>query len=68
MESEEFKRLQKKALEQLKTGQSLTGKDGVFAPLSNNLLKALWKLKCKVIWMTWNAKPVTSETARNQKP
>ena len=33
MESEGFKQLQKKALEQLKTGQSLTSKDGVFAPL-----------------------------------
>ena len=32
MESEYFKRLQNIALEQLKTGQSLTGKDGVFAP------------------------------------
>ena len=33
MESEEFKAMQAKALEQLRTGQSLTGKDGAFAPL-----------------------------------
>lgn len=40
MESEEFKRLQKKALEQLKTGQSLTGKDGVFAPLLKQFIES----------------------------
>ena len=37
MESEEFKLMRDKALEQLRTGQSLTGKDGVFAPLLKEL-------------------------------
>ncbi len=32
MESEEFKLMSDKALQQLMSGQSLTGKDGVFAP------------------------------------
>jgi len=40
MESEEFKQLQKKALEQLQTGQSLTGKDGVFAPLLKQFIES----------------------------
>ena len=31
MESKEFKEMQAKSLEQLRNGQSLTGKDGVFA-------------------------------------
>jgi len=30
---EEYKDMQAKALQQLRSGQSLTGKDGVFAPL-----------------------------------
>ena len=34
MKTEEFASMQKLALEQLKAGKSLTGKDGVFAPLS----------------------------------
>lgn len=40
MTSEEFKAMQAKALEQLKTGQSLTGKDGVFAPLLKQFLES----------------------------
>lgn len=40
MESEEFKVMQAKALEQLRTGQSLTGKDGAFAPLLKQFLEA----------------------------
>lgn len=39
MTEEEFSIMQKKALEQLKTGQSLTGKDGVFAPLLKQFLE-----------------------------
>lgn len=39
MESEEFKAMQAKALEQLRTGQSLTGKDGAFAPLLKQFLE-----------------------------
>jgi transposase-like protein len=39
MESEEFKAMQAKALEQLKSGKSLTGKDGVFAPLLKEFLE-----------------------------
>lgn len=39
MESEEFKAMQAKALEQLRSGKSLTGKDGVFAPLLKEFLE-----------------------------
>lgn len=40
MESDEFKAMQAKALEQLRTGQSLTGKDGAFAPLLKQFLES----------------------------
>lgn len=40
MESEEFKAMQATALEQLRTGQSLTGKGGAFAPLLKQFLEA----------------------------
>lgn len=40
MESEEFKTMQAKALAQLRSGQSLTGKDGAFAPLLKQFLEA----------------------------
>lgn len=39
MEAEEFKAMQAKALEQLRSGKSLTGKDGVFAPLLKEFLE-----------------------------
>lgn len=38
-ESKEYKDLQKMALEQLMSGKSLTGKDGVFAPLLKSFLE-----------------------------
>lgn len=40
MESEEFKVMRDKALEQLRSGQSLTGKDGVFAPLLKEFIES----------------------------
>jgi len=40
MESEEFKIMRDKALEQLRNGQSLTGKDGVFAPLLKEFIES----------------------------
>ena len=40
MESKEFKEMQAKALEQLRSGQSLTGKDGVFAPLLKQFIES----------------------------
>ena len=40
MESEEFKLMRDKALEQLRSGQSLTGKDGVFAPLLKQFIES----------------------------
>lgn len=40
MKSQEFKEMQAKALEQLRTGQSLTGKDGVFAPLLKQFIES----------------------------
>jgi putative transposase len=40
MESQEFKEMQAKALEQLRSGQSLTGKDGVFAPLLKQFIES----------------------------
>lgn len=39
MDSEEFKKMQKLALEQLRSGQSLTGKGGAFAPLLKQFLE-----------------------------
>ena len=41
MESKEFKEMQAKALEQLRSGQSLTGKGGVFAPLLKEFIRNL---------------------------
>ncbi len=38
-ESKEYKDFQKMALEQLMSGKSLTGKDGVFAPLLKSFLE-----------------------------
>jgi putative transposase len=40
MESEEFKLMRNKALQQLMSGQSLAGKDGVFAPLLKQFLES----------------------------
>jgi transposase-like protein len=40
METMDFTSMQKLALEQLKAGKSLTGKDGVFAPLIKQFLEA----------------------------
>lgn len=40
MTKEEFEAMQTKALHQLKSGQSLTGKDGVFAPLLKQFLES----------------------------
>ncbi len=39
MKTEEFKAMQAKALEQLRTGQSLTGKDGAFSPLLKQFIE-----------------------------
>lgn len=40
MTNKEFEAFKAKALEQLKSGQSLTGKDGVFAPLLKSFIEA----------------------------
>jgi transposase-like protein len=40
MTNEEFEAFKAKALEQLKSGQSLTGKDGVFAPLLKSFIES----------------------------
>ena len=40
MESEEFKSMRDKALQQLMSGQSLTGKDGVFSPMLKQFLES----------------------------
>ena len=40
MEDFDYKSFQAKALEQLKAGKPLLGKDGAFAPLLENLLNA----------------------------
>jgi len=45
MEPEEFKAMQAKGLEQLRSGKSLTGKDGVFAPLLKEFIK-----NCRQKW------------------
>jgi len=41
MEAEELKAMQAKALDQLRSGKSLTGKDGVFAPLLKEFLETV---------------------------
>ena len=40
MEEQDYKDLQKKALEQFKTGKSLFGKDGAFAPMLKQFIEA----------------------------
>ncbi|MBB3842397.1 hypothetical protein FHS57_006428 [Runella defluvii] len=40
MEKTEFEQMRDKALTQLMNGQSLTGKDGVFAPLFQQFLES----------------------------
>jgi putative transposase len=40
MTKSEYKKMQDKALEQLKSGKSLTGKDGAFAPLLKQFLES----------------------------
>lgn len=40
MTKEEINELQKKALKQLKSGESLFGKDGAFAPMLKNFIEA----------------------------
>ena len=40
MTNEEFEAYKAKALEQLKSGQSLTGKDGVFGPLLKSFIES----------------------------
>ena len=42
----DFDRIKNKAIEQLKAGKPLLGKDGVFAPLFESILQ-LWKVR----WM-----------------
>lgn len=39
MDNLDYKAMQAKALEQLRSGQSLTGKDGVFGPLLKEFLE-----------------------------
>ena len=39
-ETFDFEKIKKKALEQLKTGKPLLGKDGAFAPLLESILNA----------------------------
>jgi putative transposase len=40
MTHEEYEIMQRKALEQLRSGKSLTGKDGAFAPLLKQFLES----------------------------
>ena len=65
MTQKELDKLQEKALKQLKSGDSLFGKDGAFAPMLQSFIEAaleaeMWML----IWMKNNAKAVTSATAK----
>jgi len=46
--SEDYKALQAKALAQLRSGQSLTGKDGAFAPLLKEFLESALKAEMDV--------------------
>ena len=40
MANEEYEKMKKKALEQLRSGESLFGKDGAFAPLLKEFLES----------------------------
>ena len=40
MEQQDFEKLQKKALEQFKSGESLFGPDGAFAPMLKGFIEA----------------------------
>ena len=41
----DFESIKNKAIEQLKAGKPLLGKDGAFAPLLESILNAAWKVK-----------------------
>jgi putative transposase len=47
-ETEEYKELRKKALSQLRSGQSLTGKGGAFAPLLKEFIESALKAEMEV--------------------
>jgi len=49
METTQYAEIQKLALKQLKSGQSLTGKGGAFAPFIKQFLEAAWRQKMRHI-------------------
>ena len=63
MPQEELNQLQRKAFEQFKSGQSLFGKDGAFAPMlvSTRLCTMCWaSMKQYWAWMCLKVKGTTS--------
>jgi putative transposase len=69
MTHEEYEIMQRKALEQLRSGKSLTGKDGAFAPLLKQFLEsALEAARWKNISAQRNALRKTNATAKARKP
>ena len=51
----DFESIKNKAIEQLRVGKPLLGKDGAFAPLLESILNADWKVKWMLILMMRNA-------------
>ena len=67
MESEEFKMMRDKALQQLMSGQSLTGKDGVFAPLLKQFLESALDGEMASLLVSTNVAREISAMARGPK-
>lgn len=58
----DYEQFKANAIEQLKAGVPLSGKDGVLAPLLENLLNRPLKERWTAIWKTVNASSATAVT------
>lgn len=58
----DFEEFKAQAIEKLKAGVPLSGKDGVLAPLLENLLTSAWKENWTVILTESNARWATAAT------
>lgn len=60
----DYEEIKKKTLERLRSGKSLFGKDGAFAPLLKTFWKPLYKGRWKAIRMKQSDLAATARTAR----
>lgn len=58
----DYEQFKANAIEQLKAGVPLSGKDGVLAPLLENLLNSTFKEIWTAIWKAVNASLATAAT------